>query len=120
MKRIIKKAIKSFGFDVVKVQNPVNPVKPNYLEKTEENLDFYMTPIGNYYVPNNAPSDIVINHMKEGKYFEEKVIEAATKLIKRGSTVLDVGSNFGQMAIHFSKLVGDEGKVYAFEADDFV
>jgi FkbM family methyltransferase len=120
MKRIIKKVIHSVGFDLVKIQNPVLPEKPKYFEKTEENLDYYATPIGNYYVPNNAPNDVVINHMKEGKYFEEEVIKAASKLIKRGSTVLDVGSNFGQMAVHFSKLVGDEGKVYAFEADDFV
>lgn len=31
-----------------------------------------------------------------------------------------MGSNFGQMAVLFSRLVGNKGVVHAFEADDFI
>ncbi len=134
MEKIIKQVLKKMGLDKIKTSKN-NLISSNYapmqasaletpqnkdLVKTEDNLDYYSTPIGNYYLPGDAPNDIVINHMKEGKYFEEEVIETAKKLIKKDSIVLDIGSNFGQMAIFFSHLVGDEGIVYAFEADDFV
>ncbi|MCX7147413.1 MAG: FkbM family methyltransferase [Sulfuritalea sp.] len=35
--------------------------------------------------------------------------------VKAGSTVVDVGANFGWHAIHLAKRVGDSGKVLAFE-----
>lgn len=34
--------------------------------------------------------------------------------------MLDLGANFGQMSILFSKMVGINGKVYSFDADDFI
>ncbi len=37
------------------------------------------------------------------------------KIIKPGETVLDVGANMGWYSIHFSKWVGQSGKVFAFE-----
>jgi len=37
------------------------------------------------------------------------------KIIKPGQTVLDVGANMGWYSIHFSKWVGQRGKIFAFE-----
>ena len=37
------------------------------------------------------------------------------KIIKPGQTVLDVGANMGWYSIHFSKWVGQNGKIFAFE-----
>ena len=37
------------------------------------------------------------------------------KIIKPGQTVLDVGANMGWYSIHFSKWVGQSGKIFAFE-----
>ena len=37
------------------------------------------------------------------------------KVIKPGWTVIDVGANFGWYSIHFSQLVGQNGKVFVFE-----
>lgn len=37
--------------------------------------------------------------------------------VKRGDVVIDAGANDGYLALLFSKLVGDDGKIYAFEPD---
>jgi FkbM family methyltransferase len=39
------------------------------------------------------------------------------KIIKEGDIVVDIGANQGQYTIFLSKLVGQKGKVYAFEPD---
>ncbi len=54
-----------------------------------------------------------------GKFFEPPIIAVAKKYIKKGTTVLDLGANFGQMTIEFSKFVGT-GQVYSFEAQHTV
>lgn len=37
--------------------------------------------------------------------------------VKQGDIVLDAGANFGHLSVFFSKIVGPEGLVYAFEPD---
>lgn len=80
----------------------------------------YDTAPGKYYLPTDAPRDDIINDMKEGRVFEPEVVDAAKSYIKEGSLVLDIGSNFGQMAVIFSRLVGKDGQVLAFEADNYI
>ena len=46
------------------------------------------------------------------EFNETKLVK---KLIKPGWSVLDIGANFGWYSIHFSKLVGQSGRVFAFE-----
>lgn len=41
--------------------------------------------------------------------------EIYSKVIKRGDTVLDIGANIGMHTIQFSRLVGKNGSVIAFE-----
>lgn len=53
----------------------------------------------------------------EFSYFEAQLFE---KLIKPKSIVLDVGANIGAFTILFSKLVGVEGRVLAFEPQRIV
>lgn len=83
-------------------------------------LKYYKTKTGNYYLPADAHADVIAYEIKNNRIFDEEIYVAAKKYIKPGTVVLDVGSNFGQMAIVFSKLVGDSGFVHAFDADDFV
>jgi FkbM family methyltransferase len=50
-------------------------------------------------------------------FFEYEMKESflVSKLVKPGMIVLDVGANIGNYSILFSRLVGKEGRVYAFE-----
>lgn len=57
--------------------------------------------------------------MLTGSIFESEVLKVASDFIKPQTTVLDVGENFGQMSIAFSKMQNDV-KIYSFEAQPFV
>jgi FkbM family methyltransferase len=47
--------------------------------------------------------------------FEPITTRAINRFIKQGDVVIDVGANIGYYTVLFSKLVGDDGKVIAFE-----
>jgi FkbM family methyltransferase len=51
------------------------------------------------------------------KGFEYRTIDQMKSLVKEGFTVLDIGANVGIYSIFLSKLVGESGKIYAFEPD---
>jgi FkbM family methyltransferase len=114
--RVVRSFINKLGIDVHRLSSgeSILPVK------SEGNLGYYETPIGNYYLPMDAPNDAIIDHMKRGKIFEPEIIETAKRFIKKGTAVLDVGANFGQMSLVFSQLVGANGEVYSFEAQKSV
>jgi len=86
----------------------------------EERAQLYETSTGRYYLPTDAPQDCVINCIKSGEVYEPEIVETAKAYIRPGSTVLDVGANFGQMSVLFSRFVGAGGQVHSFEADPFV
>lgn len=114
IKETVRKIVNTFGYDVGKLPQPAQPI---YLKnKVGDSLEYYETPIGNYYLPINTERDVIAIHMREAKVFEPEVVEIAERYIKKGTAALDVGSNFGQMALFFSSLVGESGTVYAFEA----
>ncbi len=112
---VIHRLLPSGGKNIV--EGTVSPFKKSFDDPL---LEYFETPLGNYYLPNNAPRDIVINSMKFGKIFEPEVVNLAFHYIKKGTVVLDVGANFGQMSLLFAQRVGSEGIVYAFEADNFI
>jgi FkbM family methyltransferase len=117
IKRLIRNFLNRRNYEIIK-----QPYKGDKYPNVSDNKNEYYceTPIGKYYLPNNFELDGVAKTLVRGKYFEPEIIETAKKYITKGSTVLDIGANFGQMSIEFSKLVGNEGKVYSFEAQNFV
>ena len=66
-------------------------------------IKLYKTTTGNYYLPQFALKDLIRNEIIDNKIFDKKVFEIATKYIKKNSIVLDVGANFGQLSVLFSK-----------------
>lgn len=117
MLKFISLVFKYFGYDLTKSTLPFKYYKGS---SDAEGMDFHPTPIGNYFLPSGSKSDGVASHMKRGLYFEEEVIDLAKRFIQPGTFVLDVGANFGQMSIAFSKMVGSAGRVYSFEAQKLV
>lgn len=51
--------------------------------------------------------------------FERDTLRALEGLVRKGATVLDVGANIGAHTLHLARLVGDAGRVIAFEPTDF-
>lgn len=80
----------------------------------------YTTTTGNFWLPIHDYNDPVIRYIKNNYMFEGYVVDACKNYIEVGSTVIDVGANFGQMALQWSKMVGEHGHVHAFECSKFV
>jgi FkbM family methyltransferase len=117
MKNVIRNVIRRFGVDIVRY----TPVDERALrsERTRS-LTQFKTKTGNYYLPTDARGDVVANAIKADKVFEPEVVNLALSYIKPGTVVLDVGANFGQMTVMFAERAGAAGKVYSFDADDFI
>jgi len=114
MKRLIKGILRRFGVDVVTYDpKPVKSVRT-------KTLSYFETATGNYYLPRDAQADQIAAEIKAGRVFDKEIVSVAQQYAKPGTAALDVGANFGQMSILFSNIVGDRGKVYSFDADDFI
>jgi FkbM family methyltransferase len=51
--------------------------------------------------------------------YEPRALRAYSPIIQPGNIVFDIGANIGAHTLHFSRLVGPAGKVYAFEPTDY-
>lgn len=114
LRRLFKSLLRRLGYDVVtRAATPLKTVRT-------KSLTYYATATGNYWLPTDAHQDVVAQAIRANRIFEREIVDLAGQYIRAGTAVLDVGANFGQMSVLFSNLAGDGGKVYAFEADDFV
>src|SRR5258705_7962363 len=100
MKDLIRHFLNKRNYEIIK-QPYIGDKYPN-LSK-DKNEYYCETPNGKYFLP-NYERDAVISYLIRGKNFEPEIIETAKKYIKPGTAVLDIGANFGQMTIAFSKL----------------
>jgi FkbM family methyltransferase len=105
------------GYDIVKTGLPVKKYDGH---SPHHGLSYHPTPIGNYYLPEHNDKDLIVRHMKRGVMYDLPIVQTALTFIRPGSCVIDVGANFGQMTIAFSKAVGATGVVHSFEAQAFV
>jgi FkbM family methyltransferase len=47
--------------------------------------------------------------------FEEAAVDIFSKVVRAGMTVFDIGANIGAHTFHLARIVGETGRVYAFE-----
>ena len=59
--------------------------------------------------------DLISNEIKNGVFHEPELFAIFEKYLTKGSVVIEVGSYYGDHTVYMSKLVGDTGKIYAFE-----
>ncbi|MFC1902647.1 FkbM family methyltransferase [Chloroflexota bacterium] len=74
-----------------------------------------------YMNPDNLPErfkETFKCHITSGGY-EELTTELFKQVINEGDIVVDVGANIGHFTLLASRLVGKEGRVYAFEPETF-
>jgi FkbM family methyltransferase len=116
--RLLEK-IKRFSLKIAGISSTETLLPELKSTKTKE-LSYHQTKTGNYYLPKDAHGDCIAKCIKDNQIFDEDIIKIAQKYILPGTAVLDVGANFGQMTVLFSKYVGKTGKVYSFDADDFI
>lgn len=116
MRHVIKRLFRAMGFQITKYTPAIHPAQSRRTDRLAE----HKTATGIYYLPVDAEGDVIAATIIADQIFDKEIVNAARKHIKPETTVLDVGSNFGQMSILFSDCVGNSGKVHAFEADDFV
>jgi len=55
-----------------------------------------------------------------GESHEPYITKLIEKRVKKGDIVFDLGANIGWHTLRFSKMVGKEGRVYAFEPDPII
>src|SRR5713101_4640646 len=51
--------------------------------------------------------------------FERQTVQAYQRLVWPGNIVLDIGANIGAHTFHLARLVGPNGRVFAFEPTAF-
>ncbi len=51
--------------------------------------------------------------------YENSTVNTYKQIIKQGDTVIDIGANIGAHTLQFASLVGNSGRVIAFEPTDF-
>lgn len=51
--------------------------------------------------------------------YEPRTLDAYRPLIRPGAVIFDIGANIGAHALHFARLAGPAGRVFAFEPTDF-
>jgi FkbM family methyltransferase len=79
----------------------------------------YKTKNGKFYLPVFAYKDMIANTIKNNRIYQSGILDVAKQYVEENTAVLDVGSNFGQLTIEFSKLKKNV-LVYSFEAQEFV
>lgn len=70
----------------------------------------YKTSISNISLITNESLYLMINDFSYYQHFYK---------VKTGDIVVDAGANCGYLSIFFSKLVGENGRIFAFEPDKF-
>ena len=79
-------------------------------------FDWWMEPIvGTFWIEQRRPRDSIKEIMMHGGVWEPLVVRAIQTYTAPGSTVVDIGAYIGTHSMLMGRMVGDTGRVYAFE-----
>ena len=120
LKKLLVALFKKMGFNVKFTKLGVT--EKFKVSSGKDGLNLYNTPSGKYYLPSWLHDDDVANAIKKGLCFDEEIITVAKKYFRKGTAILDIGANYGQMSVILSKFIAENGggKLYSFEAEPFV
>lgn len=79
-------------------------------------MNLYQTATGNYWLP-DPERDCVLHAIINNQIWDNNLVQFVQSKILPDDVILDVGGNFGQMAVLFSKM---SKHVHVFEADPFI
>ena len=79
-------------------------------------VNLYHTASGNYWLP-DPEKDCVLHAIINNHVWDNNLVQFVKSKVLPDSVILDVGGNFGQMAVLFSKIAGH---VHVFEAEPFI
>ena len=111
LKKIYLKIVKRIGISIL-----LRDERPS---RHSEELELHKTLTGKYFLPKYAYRDVIKKEIVKNTIFDEEVFELSKKFVKPNTAVLDIGANYGQMSILYSKLFSDT-VVYSFEASIFI
>jgi FkbM family methyltransferase len=69
--------------------------------------------LGKFYL--DDIDDSIKNMLRRGERWEPYVAKRFTAYVKPGTTAIDVGAHIGTHTLALSRVVGEQGRVYAFE-----
>jgi FkbM family methyltransferase len=74
--------------------------------------------LGKFYIDDNPT--LVKKKLRSGRPWEPHLIREFEEHVVPGTTALDVGAHIGSLTVPLARLVGPEGRVYAFEPQKHV
>jgi FkbM family methyltransferase len=101
----------------LRVKNTVDLIHTGQVAEINQ-LNLYSTVHGNYWLP-NPDHDCVLHAIINNQIWDNELVAYIGTRVLPNSVILDLGGNFGQMAVLFSRMVYD-GSVHVFEADPFI
>lgn len=104
-----------FNFALANTFEPFNKETLHYLEQMPWHLyELHTVPkLGRFWI--DEIDEREKETLREGKIWKSYLIDRMKKYIKKGDRVIDVGAGIGTFSLAMGKMVGPQGKVYAFE-----